>query len=63
MSDTMISDARQKVAEDRRKVAHWSTECSTQLVQVGLLDHRVELWERAVQEGATAVVVLLKRQT
>ena len=59
----MISDARQKVAEDRRKVAHWRTERSTQLVQVGLLDHRVDLWERAVQEGAAAVVVLLKRQT
>ena len=54
---------RQKVREDRKKVAHWRTERSKQLVQVGLLDHRVDLWERAVQEGAAAVVVLMKRQT
>ena len=59
----MVSDARQKVREDREKVAHWRTERSKQLVQVGLLDHRVDLWERAVQEGAAAVVKLVKRQT
>ena len=35
---------------------------STHLVQVGYLDEKVALWEGAVQQGATAVVVLLKRQ-
>ena len=63
VTDSMVSDARQMVREDSEKVAHWRTERSKQLVQVGLLDHRVDLWERAVQEGAAAVVVLIKRQT
>ena len=52
VSDTMISDARQKVAEDRRKVDHWRTERSTHLVQVGLLDHKVALWEGVVEQVA-----------
>ena len=43
-------------------MAHWRTERSTRLVQVGHLDQKVALWEGGVQQGATAVVVLLKRQ-
>ena len=38
------------------------TERWKQLEQVRLLDHRVSLWERAVQDGATAVVKLVQRQ-
>ena len=59
----MVADARLKVREDGEKVAHWRTERSKQLDQVRLLDHRVDLWEHAVQDGAAAVVKLVKRQT
>ena len=44
------------------KVAMFRTERTKQLEQVRLLDHRVELWEGSVQNGAAAVVKLLQRQ-
>ena len=58
----MVADARLQVREDREKVALFRTERSKQLDQVRLLDHRVSLWERAVQDGAAAVVKLVQRQ-
>ena len=62
VSDSMVADSRLKVREDCEKVTHWRTERSKQLDQVRLLDHSVDLWERAVQDGAAAVVKLVKRQ-
>ena len=62
VSDSMVDDARLQVREDREKVALFRTERSKQLEQVRLLDHRVDLWECSVQDGAAAVVKLVQRQ-
>ena len=43
-------------------MAHWRTEHSKQLVQVGLLDYRIDLLEGTVQDWAAAVVKLVKSQ-
>ena len=48
VSDSMIADARQKVAGDRRKVAHWRTERASLLVQVGEIDKKKLCYGRAI---------------
>ena len=48
----MIADARQKVAGDRRKVAHWRTERASLLLQVGDLDKKVVLWGGGCATGS-----------
>ena len=62
VTDRDMEVARLQVREDREKAASFRDERTKLLEQVQLLDHRVELFEGSVQNGAVAVVKLLQRQ-